>query len=317
MIVVLGATGYMGRAYVRHLQERGLDHVTPSRRELDVSSYAALVDFLRAVKPAFLVNAAGFTGKPNVDACETARAETLLGNAVLPVTISHACQAAGVRWGHISSGCIYNGARVRVGGRECIEPDLMTPDMQALLNKDRGAFHGFTESDEPNFSFRHPPCSFYSGTKALAEEALAADPLVYIWRLRIPFDEEDDARNYLAKLQTYPKVYDNVNSISHRADFVKASLALWEKEAPPGLYNVTNPGFITAREVVALIERILKPDRPFEFWSDDREFYAKGVKAPRSNCILDASKLQSAGIELAPAADAVEHALRHWKRRAA
>ena len=96
-----------------------------------------------------------------------------------------------------------------------------------------GAIRGFTETDEPNFSFRDPPCSFYSATKALAEEAIAGIGQSYIWRLRIPFDSVDNPRNYLSKVQRYAKVYDNVNSISHRADFVRACLDLWALRAPP------------------------------------------------------------------------------------
>jgi len=314
MMVVLGATGYMGRAFVSHLRHQKIPHATPTRQELDLSNYGAVVEFLRVTKPSFVVNAAGFTGKPNVDACETARAETLLGNAVLPLTLSHACQAVGVSWGHISSGCIYNGAKVIDAQGERIEPDLLTSEMQQRLRKDPESIQGFAEDDEPNFSFRKPPCSFYSGTKALAEEALAGDPLAYIWRLRIPFDEESDPRNYLTKLRTYPKVYDNVNSLSHRGDFVRACLELWERGAPAGVYNVTNPGFITAREVVAMIERILKPGRPFEFWTDDKEFYGQGVKAPRSNCVMNPAKLLATGIELAPVAESVEKALRQWRK---
>ena len=66
-------------------------------------------------------------------------------------------------------------------------------------------------------------------------------------------------RNYLSKVQRYEKVYDNVNSISHRGDFVRACLDLWERRAPFGIYNVTNPGFVTTRQVVDLVEKILKP----------------------------------------------------------
>ena len=86
----------------------------------------------------------------------------------------------------------------------------------------------------------------------------------------------DNARNYLTKVQRYSKVYDNVNSISHRADFVRACLDLWERRAPFGIYNVTNPGFVTTRQVVSMIETILKPARKFEFWASDEEFYRSG-----------------------------------------
>ena len=91
---------------------------------------------------------------------------------------------------------------------------------------------------------------FTAAPRRLGEEAIAGVGQSYIWRLRIPFDEFDSARNYLSKVQRYEKVYDNVNSISHRGDFVRACLDLWERRAPFGIYNVTNPGFVTTRQVV-------------------------------------------------------------------
>ena len=42
---------------------------TPSRSEVDHTNLAELTALLRAEKPEFLLNAAGYTGKPNVDAC--------------------------------------------------------------------------------------------------------------------------------------------------------------------------------------------------------------------------------------------------------
>ena len=134
----------------------------------------------------------------------------------------------------------------------------------------------------------------------------------YVWRLRIPFDEYDSSRNYLSKVQRYTKVYDNVNSLSHRGDFATACLDLWERRAPFGCYNVTNPGFVTTRQVVELIERQLKPTRAFEFWASDTEFYQVAAKTPRSNCVLDVAKLLATGVKLRPVEEALEHSLKNW-----
>jgi UDP-glucose 4,6-dehydratase len=131
--------------------------------------------------------------------------------------------------------------------------------------------------------------------------------------LRIPFDDFDNGRNYLSKLQRYAKVYDNLNSISHRADYVRACLDLWEKRAPFGIYNVTNQGFVTSRQVVGLIEKILKPHRKFEFWKDDSEFYGQAAKTPRSNCVMDVSKLLAAGVKMRGVYEALEDSLKNWK----
>lgn len=315
MILLLGATGYIGEAFARHLTERGHAFKSLSRKELDYSRFENLLRCLRELKPEFLINVAGFTGKPNVDACETAQADTLAGNTLLPQTISHACVAAGIPWGHVSSGCIFSGAKIVENGRTRVEKDMTRPELKDLPERNPGAIHGFTETDHPNFTFRDPPCSFYSGSKALGEEAIAGVGQSYVWRLRIPFDEMDNPRNYLMKIQTYARVYDNVNSISHRHDFARACVELWERRAPFGIYNITNPGFITTHEVVRMIQNILKPNRHFEFWKDDAEFYRVAAKTPRSNCVLDVSKLLTAGVELRPVREAIEASLKNWKKR--
>ncbi len=317
MIVLLGATGYVGSAFELELKRRGAKFVALSRKQLDYARFDVLLKFFRETNPSFLINAAGYTGKPNVDACEAARADTLQGNTLLPQTIAQACSAAGTPWGHVSSGCIFTGAWVEQGGRRRVEKDLMQPELRALAEKNPGVIHGFIEMDEPNFSFRQPPCSFYSGTKALAEEAIAGLGGNYIWRLRIPFDEFDSPRNYISKVQRYSKVYENVNSLSHRADFVRACLDTWERRAPFGIYNVSNPGFVTTRQVVEMIQRVLKPKRAFEFWASDEEFYKVAAKTPRSNCVLDVSKLLAAGVKLRPVQEALEESLRKWQPESA
>ncbi|HEX3797843.1 MAG TPA: sugar nucleotide-binding protein [Verrucomicrobiae bacterium] len=314
MILLLGATGYIGEAFARELRQRNQAFTALSRRDVDYTRFDVLLEYLRSARPAFLVNAAGYTGKPNVDACETAQADTLQGNTLLPATIAHACEATNTPWGHVSSGCIFAGAKVNRNGHLTVEKDLTRPELKDLAAKNPSAILGFTETDEPNFSFRRPPCSFYSGTKALGEEAIHGIGQGYVWRLRIPFDEVDNARNYLSKVQRYPKVYDNVNSISHRADFVKACLDLWKLRAPFGIYNVTNPGFVTTRQVVEKVERILKPARHFEFWESDEEFYRVAAKTPRSNCVMDAAKLLGAGVKIRPVDEALDDSLMNWRR---
>jgi UDP-glucose 4,6-dehydratase len=165
----------------------------------------------------------------------------------------------------------------------------------------------------PNFSFRDQPCSFYSGTKALGEEAIEGVGQNYIWRLRIPFDEFDNHRNYLSKIQRYAKVYNNFNSLSHRADYVKACLDCWFQKVPFGIYNVTNPGYVSTAEVLEMIKDILKPARKFEFWENDTEFYKGAAITPRSNCILNYDKLQLAGVNLRTVSNALRDSLEKWE----
>ena len=287
MILLLGGSGYVGSAFRDLLARGGVAHRSVSRRECDYTQVEPLAALIRDAKATFLINAAGYTGRPNVDACERDKAACLAGNAVLPGVIREACERTSLPWGHVSSGCIYTGARDDGGG--------------------------FTEDDPPNFSFRTDNCSFYSGTKALGEECLAGARDVFLWRLRIPFDHVDSPRNYLSKLQRYRRLLDARNSISHLGEFVAAAWACWERRVPFGTYNVTNTGSVTTREVVALIRRRLLPDHAFDFFESEEEFLRVAAQTPRSNCVMDNSKLRATGVPISEVHDAVERALAAWR----
>ena len=290
MIYLLGGSGYVGQAYQALLRRKAVPFRNLRRAEVDYTNPSVLGDLLRRERPAFLINAAGYTGKPNVDACELHKAECLFGNVVLPGFIAQVCAEAGVPWGHVSSGCIYNGAR---------------PDGS-----------GFHEEDTPNFTFRSNHCSFYSGSKALGEEVLAGAAGVYLWRLRIPFNEVDHPRNYLTKLMRYERLLAAANSISQLDEFAAATFACWEKRVPFGTYNVTNPGTITTREIVELIRRSGVCTKEFRFFASEDEFMRVAAKTPRSNCIMDSSKLAAAGIRLTEIHAAVERDLHRWRKTA-
>ena len=288
MIYLLGGSGYVGHAYQALLTRKGIPFRNLRRAELDYTNVDVLRTALLRDKPQFVINAAGYTGKPNVDACELHRHECLFGNGVLPGILAEACTAAQVPWGHVSSGCIYTGSRA--DGR------------------------GFTETDTPNFTFRTDNCSFYSGTKALGEEVLAGKPDVYIWRLRIPFDNIDNPRNYLTKLLRYNRLLEATNSISQLEEFCAATFACWEKRVPFGIYNVTNPGQVTTREVVDLIKQSGVSNKDFSFFNDEGEFMQIAAKTPRSNCTMDSSKLASVGIQMTEVREAVSRDLRRWQK---
>ncbi len=286
MIYLLGGSGYVGQTYQQLLKRKGIPFRSLARAEVDYTNPAILSEALRRDKVSFVINAAGYTGKPNVDACEVQKTECLFGNAVLPGLIAQACESVGVPWGHVSSGCIYTGCR---------------PDGT-----------GFTETDAPNFTFRQNNCSFYSGTKALGEEVLAGRPNVYIWRLRIPFENTDNPRNYLTKLMRYQTLLEATNSVSQLQEFCEATFACWEKRVPFGIYNVTNPGQVTTHEVVELIKQSGVCKKDFVFFPSEAEFMKVAAKTPRSNCTLNSSKLASVGIQMTPVREAIMRDLRNW-----
>lgn len=313
MIFLLGASGYVGGAFQRELTRRGLPFKPLSRAELDYSQFRVLADALKSHRPQLVINCGGFTGKPNVDACEAQRTETILGNIVLAQTVAQACDASGVRLGAVSSGCIYTGAKVQnEDGTWTIREDLNAPDLAELLTSRSTKIQSFDENDIPNFTFENGS-SFYSGTKAIAEKVLLAFPSAYVWRLRMPFEERDHPRNYLTKLQTYPKLYQNWNSLSHLGDFASACVQIAEADLPGGAYTVVNPGYVSTRGVVELIKKLRRPEWEPLFWRDDNEFYQKAALARRSNCLLHSAKLATSGIKIRDVETALADSIRNWQ----
>jgi dTDP-4-dehydrorhamnose reductase len=286
-ILVTGGLGFIGSKFLEVLAKRGLKFSSLSRSEVDYADASVLRDWMRVVRPDFLINAAGYTGKPNVDACEHNKAECLMGNAVLPGRIREVCEELGVPWGHVSSGCAYSGRRPDGGG--------------------------WLEADSPNFSFRSPRCSFYSGTKALGEEVLDGASDCYVWRLRIPFNHEQTPRNYLRKLLNYDRLLEAENSVSHLDEFVESCLDCLEKGVDYGIYNMTNPDAITTLQVTEWMLEEGVTTKKLDFFEDEEAFMRDAASTLRSNCVLDSSKLESAGIFLRPVEDAIRSSLREMK----
>lgn len=286
-IALIGATGYVGGEFASQIRDRGHELVTIGRQNCEVYSVDDLANTLHDQAPDAVVNCAGYTGKPNVDACETDKANCLAGNAVLPGVIAEACHRLELPWGHVSSGCIFTGTR---------------PDGS-----------GFSETDPPNFSFRQNHCSWYSGTKALGEEVLNDTDCCYIWRLRIPFSNVDSPRNYLTKLIRYDTLLEAENSLSNLPEFAAAALDCFEKNIPFGIYNLTNPGSVKTSEVVELIRETGVTDKSFRFFESESDFMNRAAKTPRSNCVLDSSKAVRAGLRLTPVTEALRKSLQSWE----
>jgi len=286
MILLLGANGYVAEEFIRAFNEKGIEADAASRDMVDYTDYNKLWPFLRANAANIdtLINCAGYVGKPNVDACELNKEECIKGNILLPQMLSNLCADLMIKFVHISSGCIYGG-----------------------YEKD------FTEEDPPNFCFNSEiEGSFYSGTKAVAEGLINKNNS-YICRLRIPFDEYNNPRNYLTKLQQYDRLLNMSNSISHRRDFVDACIHLVQENCPFGIYNITNTGSTNAEQVCALMREHLNLSNNFDFFDSEEEFYKFGAIAPRSNCLLDNSKLLSTGFKMRDTEEALTDALRNWR----
>jgi dTDP-4-dehydrorhamnose reductase len=310
MVLVLGAGSYIGRIFCAELRRRGHDYALPAAK--DYSNFHSLFDCIRKAKPEFLINAAGYTGM-DAEICEPAREEMLRANTILPRFIAQVCLMTNTPWGHISSCGVYSGAKIVVSTGVVVEKKIARAELLRMTTECPEKIRGFTEADEPNFSFRAAPCNFFSGTSALAEEAIRGIGRSYIWRLGMPFNERDEPENFLRHIKNAEKLCNTIDPLSHTDDFVRACIELWERGAEFGIYNIANPGIVTTGQIAEMIRKILKPSRPFTFLQDDEEFYRRGNKAPRPHCLLEVSKLLATGAVMRPAMEAIEDSLKNWR----
>lgn len=269
-VLIFGAGGYIGSK----LKELYPDAATP---RIDIADPQEVRRILDEEKPDIVLNAAGKTGKPNVDWCENHKEETLRANVTGPLTLLDECMKRALYLVHIGSGCIYHGD----GGGE-----------------------GFTEDDPPNFTG-----SFYSLTKAMSDQLLKPFPVLQL-RIRMPFDGTRSPRNLLTKLVSYKKVLDEDNSITYMPDFFAALRTLVTKRAT-GIYNVVNPGPVSPYTIMKKYKELVDPTHTFErLILDDLPGV---VRAPRSNCILSVKKLEKEGIRMRHSDEAIREAFRTFR----
>lgn len=109
-----------------------------------------------------------------------------------------------------------------------------------------------------------------------------------ILRLRMPVSDDLHSRNFVTKIAKYERVVDVPNSNTILHDLLPASILMAEHK-DTGIYNFTNPGAISHNEVLSLFKEHVRPS--FSWKNFTLEEQSKVIKAGRSNCKLDTTKL--------------------------
>jgi dTDP-4-dehydrorhamnose reductase len=319
MFLLLGNT-LVSQAFVAELQLRGQAFVQISFDDADLVNVNVLFDCVRRVKPTFLINAGALCESPGKLYTETDKESALRANVLLPQTVAHVCQMRNIPWGHVSSGTIFRGLKLREGRQWLAEISPPAPRIQALVDSDPPQARGFTEQDEPNHCFVCPPCDFFSGTLALGESAIKDFGRAYIWRPGVFFLDQHHPHNLLSRILSHlesngadardanrseAQVSQQFISATHLGDFAATCLDLWALRAPFGTYQVTNPGLVSLRKLIGQCNRTARKGHFSGFGASD---HCPHAAAPES-FYLDTSKLARAGIVLRPASEALRTSL--------
>jgi dTDP-4-dehydrorhamnose reductase len=262
--LLFGKNGWIGGKLIELLKADGKTfHLADSRTQNRESVIAEIEKY----KPTHILNAAGVTGRPNVDWCEDHRPETIRTNVIGCLNMADICDTMNIHHTLYATGCIFEyDDEHKIGGK------------------------GFTEEDSANFHG-----SFYSHTKAYVEELLKEYKNTCILRVRMPISDDLAARNFLTKIIKYDRVVNIPNSMTTLTDMLPVSLKMAEKKLC-GIYNFTNPGAISHNECLDLYTKYIDPDYTYTNFTVEEQ--DKILKAGRSNNTLEHKKLCDAVPEM-------------------
>lgn len=268
VFLIFGKSGWIGGLVGELLKQQGAKFEYANARLEDRASIVAELD---RVKPTHVLNAAGVTGRPNVDWCETHKVETIRSNLLGCLNLADVCMQRDIHMTYYGTGCIFH-----------YDEDF--PE---------GSGKGFKESDKPNFTG-----SYYSYVKAMTESLIREFPNVLTLRVRMPIVADlTYARNFITKIIKYDKVIDIPNSMTVLPELLPLSIEMAKRKLT-GIMNFTNPGAISHNEILQLYKDYIDPD--FTWSNFTVEEQAKVIVAPRSNNLLDTKRIEGEFPELLP-----------------
>jgi len=272
-VLILGK-GFVGNALKKEMP----DAFIVSKQELNYFDEMTLISYLCEKRIKLVINCSGYTGNPNVDACENDKENCYKQNVELVRSLQRSC--VGVKIIHVSSGCIYDGYE-----------------------------KVFTEEDTPNFGMFSDKSSFYSKTKHIAETIISKtlDDIAVV-RLRIPFDYVSSRKNYFNKLLNYNNLIDFRNSKTDLRYLCRFIHKLADNFTP-GIFNAVHSNALTTQQVLDIMVEydLYNPNWKIVDYKDIP------IKANRSNCVLSNQKAKNWGFDFGDEEVAIREALENFK----
>lgn len=263
--LILGK-GFVGTHLSQHFKDNNIEHKIYSQSELNYTDPLIFKEYIKENKNNIqcVINCSGYTGVPNVDACEDNKELCYNYNVLYPLQVIKICDSLDLPVIHVGSGCIYSGYTKR-----------------------------YTEHDTPDFGIFSNESSFYSKCKHIFE-TFALFHRCYIFRIRIPFTGDNSTKNYLSKLLKYDTLINELNSITSITDFNEFVVKFIEQKPEWGVYNVVNPQPLKAEEVVRIMKECEVSNHNWKFIP----LKDLDTKAKRSNCVLSDDLITSMGLQL-------------------
>lgn len=272
--LIYGKTGWIGGKMAELCTKQGKTWQFGDAR---LESREAILRDMDSFKPTHVLNAAGVTGRPNVDWCESHRQETLRANVIGVMNLSDICETRGVHCTLFATGCIF----------EFDDTHPMPAWDPATKQWSKSSYDQmFNEEDNANFTG-----SYYSYTKGMVEQMLKEYKNTCVLRVRMPISDDLSPRNFVTKITFYERVVNIPNSMTTLTDMLPAAMVCARKRLS-GIYNFTNPGCISHNQILDLYAEYIDPD--FTYTNFTIEEQDKILASKRSNNELDTRKLVEA-----------------------
>ncbi|GJN08268.1 hypothetical protein PR202_ga26174 [Eleusine coracana subsp. coracana] len=102
--LIYGRTGWIGGLLGKICEKQGIPYEYGKGR---LEERSQLQEDIRNVKPTHVFNAAGVTGRPNVDWCESHKQDTIRTNVVGTLNLADVCREKGLLMINYATGCIF------------------------------------------------------------------------------------------------------------------------------------------------------------------------------------------------------------------
>lgn len=285
-ILVYGHKGWIGTQFCQLVSNIEDCTVIKASSSPGKDNDIKVIEELNLYQPTHVALFIGRTNGPGcstIDYIEDKLDLNVRDNLYAPVLMALLCKEKNIHLTYIGTGCIFQYDEEHEIGSE-------------------GKL--FIEEDVPNFFG-----SGYSVVKGFTDRLMHNfNENVLNLRIRMPISYDDNPRNFITKISTYNKVVNVPNSITVLPQLLPKVIELM-KIKTVGTINLVQPDPISHNEILQLYKEIV--DNSFTWENFTIEEQNVILKAKRSNCALDTSKLKNLFPDVLNARESVIIALQH------
>jgi dTDP-4-dehydrorhamnose reductase len=273
--VLVYGISWIGKQFVSILTAENIQWKAGTAR---VDNLTDLRKEISTVNPTHIVSIIGRTHGPGYSTIDYLEQkdkiiDNVRDNLYAPVSLALECQARGIHFTYIGTGCIFDGY----------------PE------------GGFTADSVPNFFG-----SSYSVVKGFTDRLMHQLPVLNL-RIRMPITGENHPRNFITKITNYERICSTPNSMSYLPDLLPVAVMLM-KDSRMGTINLVNPGLITHNEILQMYKELVHPK--FSWVNFTIEEQDQILASKRSNNLLNTIDMERMGVP--DIKTSIRKALEHW-----